>query len=349
MLRAKTVLVLGAGASFEVGLPLGKRLLEQIAELVTYQFEFGNAVHGDDIILRALRLRLNEGSDVTKLNEHLKSAGQLVASAPQAKSIDTIIDTLEDERIELVGKLGIARAILGAEGSSEFFSTPDHRPTQFDLRRFDKTWYAPFSGVLYDGRRKSDVANVFENLEIINFNYDRCLETYLGHSLSAFYGLSLAEAQSVVQTLVMHRPYGSLGKLPWYGGSGPHIPFGECGPTQVEQAAQQIRTFTERVEEGAGLQAIRAAIAGADRVVLLGFGFHRPNIDLLGTVVQKHCEILGTTSGIAADASHVIEEELKMAFGISEARYEREFNLVPYKCLRFLDDFGRRLTAGPAD
>lgn len=71
MFRAKTVFVIGAGASIEVGLPIGAELLRQIVGLTRFTFELSRRKTGDEFIFNALKILLDEGSEVTKLNEHL--------------------------------------------------------------------------------------------------------------------------------------------------------------------------------------------------------------------------------------------------------------------------------------
>ncbi len=347
MFRAKTVFVIGAGASFEVGLPLGTDLLGEIVKLTDIKFDYHRQISGDHVVLNALKIALDEGADVTKLNEHIKAGWQLAASSRQAKSIDAVIDALECPKVELVGKVGIARAILAAEESSRFFASERDYPDRIDIKKFEKTWYAQLSSILFDGLRKSEVDRVFENIEIINFNYDRCLETYLAHSIADYYGLKLSETQRIVQTLVMHRPYGSIGKLPWYGGERPHVQFGRAGPQDIASAAGQVRTFTEQVEEGEALNAIRKAISGADRIVFLGFGFHRQNIELIAQGVPKHCEILGTAHGLSNDAKGIIQDELRTAFEMYDEEQPKRMNLAALTCADFIAEHSRRLAAEP--
>lgn len=345
--RAKTVFVIGAGASFEVGLPLGKDLLGEIVKLTDIKFEHYQQISGDHVVLNALKVSLDEGGEVKKLNEHLLAAWQLAASARQAKSIDAVIDALECPKVELVGKVGIARAILAAEKSSKFFAVKRGYPDQIDIKKFGNTWYAQLSSILFDGLRKSEVDRVFEKIEIINFNYDRCIETYLAYSIAEYYGLNLPEAQAIVRTLVMHRPYGSIGKLPWYGGERPHVQFGQAEPQDVASAAGQVRTFTEQVEEGEALNAIRNATSGADRIVFLGFGFHRQNIELIAQGVPKHCEILGTAYGLSDDTKGIIRDELRTAFEMYDEEQPMRINLAALTCADFIAEHSRRLTAEP--
>jgi len=118
MFRSKTVFVVGAGASSEVGMPVGTDLLKQIVQLTDIKFDHHRQQSGDPAIVSALKILLDEGREVTKLNDHLHAGWQLAKSAKQAISIDNVIDALEDPKVELMGKLGIIRAIWKAE--------PDH-------------------------------------------------------------------------------------------------------------------------------------------------------------------------------------------------------------------------------
>lgn len=191
MFRAKTVLVIGAGASVEVGLPMGSELLKQIIEITDIKFEHYRQVQGDRLVVDALRSILKEDGDVAKLNAHLQAGWQLAKSAKQALSIDNVIDVLEDPCVELMGKLGIVRAILTAESRSQRFRCVDDVPDTMYLNNFDETWYSSFTKVLTENVKKSQIDRIFENLQIINFNYDRCIEHYLPYSISQYYGVDV--------------------------------------------------------------------------------------------------------------------------------------------------------------
>lgn len=350
MFRAKTVLVIGAGASVEVGLPIGAQLLTQIAKMTSFTFEFNQRKSGDEIILDALKDILNEGREVTKLNEHLKAARQLGESAKQALSIDNVIDALEDDRVELVGKLGIVRAIIKAESESANFRTKNENPDAIDLTKFDGTWYSSLTKLLTENVRKSDVNNIFENLEIVNFNYDRCLEHYLPISLASYYGLRPDAFRASMQNLVIHRPYGVAGRLPWQRGDGPSVEFGRCGAAQLAAVAQQVRTFTERVAEGEELERMRDAIGTADRIVFLGFAFHRQNVELIASQIPDHTEILATAFEISASDKEVIETELGKAFEFDDVNYNLgKVQLANMTCAQLFREYWRTLTAEKGD
>ena len=345
MFRAKTVLVLGAGASVEVGLPAGPELLEQIVKLTYITFELGRQKSGDEGILRALKLHLNEGGAVDLINEHLKAGWQLSDSAQQALSIDNVIDALEDPKVELIGKMGIAKAILRAEAASPLFKNKDLHPDTLDLSKFDKTWYSSLTKLLTENVRKTAVGGIFDNLEVINFNYDRCLENYLPFSIAKYYGLQLSETRELMQTLAIHRPYGRVGRLPWQLGEAPSVSFGSAPPEQIAEVAQQVRTFTERVEEGAELQAMRDAIANADRIIFLGFAFHRQNVELIAQHAQEHAHVLATAYKISESDKAVIEDELSSALDLTSVYVSPRVVLADMTCSQFFQEYWRTMTA----
>ena len=349
MFRAKTVLVIGAGSSVEVGLPMGVELLKQIVQLTHITFEHHHQKTGDHAIIEALNLYLNERGEVTKLNEHLHAGWQLGESTKQALSIDNVIDALEDPQIELIGKLGIVRAILKAEAASPEFKRSNNMSDTLDLSKFGDSWYSSLTKLLTENVRKSQVDSIFDNLEIVNFNYDRCLEHYLPISLSYYYGLKLDAIREIMQGLTIHRPYGVAGRLPWQKGDAPSVGFGEGSPQQLVDVAQQVRTFTERVEGGEELAAMKATMAGADRVVFLGFAFHRQNVELLSQEMQDHSEIVATSYQISPSDKSVIDAELRTAFKHKRGLNDSRIRLADMTCSKFFNEYWRTLTADKGD
>ena len=343
------MLVLGAGASAEVGLPIGAKLLTDIVKLIDIKFDHWNQSSGDGHILQALKHILPKTADVTLLNEHLHAAWQLCASAQQALSIDNVIDALEDEKVERMGKLGIVRAIHEAERQSNFFRAVDGRVDTLDLSKFKGTWYDSFTKLITENIRKSEVETLFDNIEIINFNYDRCIENYLPHSLANYYGVPTQEIRTLMPKLTIHRPYGVAGKLPWQDGDLPSVEFGGGRIDQTADAAAQIRTFTEQVEEGEALGRIRAATSNAERTVFLGFAFHRQNVELIAAKAPSDAEILGTAFEVSKSDRDAISNELISGFEYDEMLANQRVKLADLKCGSFFQEFWRTLTADPPD
>lgn len=349
MFRAKTLFVIGAGASVEVGLPMGSDLLEHIVKLTNIRFEFNRQKTGDFAITEALKLILNEGREVAQLNAHLGAARQLGQSAQQALSIDNVIDALEDDKVEMVGKLGIVRAIHNAEKSSGYFKKRGDYADEISIPKFADTWYSSFTKILTENVRKSGVSDIFNNLSVINFNYDRCLEHYIPFAISNYYGLHINECRELMSSLPIHRPYGIAGRLPWQDGDGPSIAFGGGNVEALAEVAQQVRTFTERVEEGEQLQSMRDAVSSAERIIFLGFGFHRQNVELICQKVLNHAEVLATAYGISPSDQSVIEAELETAMEFEGHLNQGRITLADMTCSQFFDHHWRTITSDAAD
>src|SRR4029079_4092856 len=110
-------------------------------------------------------------------------------------SIDAIIDQHESERVERMGKLGIALEILRAEAQSKLKPPGEGRYDELSLDRCKDTWLPRLGRLVVESRKVSDLKRIFENLTIITFNYDRCIEHYLPFSLVSHYGITLQQAR----------------------------------------------------------------------------------------------------------------------------------------------------------
>jgi hypothetical protein len=207
--NTKTVFVIGAGASEEVNLPIGKQLKKEIADRLNITFDWQTLKTGDAHIASALRAHTNN------INPYLH-AGRLIRDAmPQAISIDSFIDNhAGDEMIELCGKLAIVRSILEAERNSKLFFRWDQTQKP-SFENIESTWYSRFWNLLNEGCGLSGVQERLKRVSFINFNYDRCLEHYLYHSFQNYYRISDVESKKLVEEIRIIHPYGSVGKLNW--------------------------------------------------------------------------------------------------------------------------------------
>ena len=118
----KTVFVLGAGASKEVGLPVGAELKRNISDSLNIRFENGyNQSGGDYEITQALRLLVERGTPPSRdINPYLREAHKIREGMPLAISIDNFIDVHSgNELLETCGKFAIISNILNAEDRSK--------------------------------------------------------------------------------------------------------------------------------------------------------------------------------------------------------------------------------------
>lgn len=347
MLRAKTVFVLGAGASHEVGLPVGSDLLKQIANLIDIKHDHGGIISGDRLLSQALKILLNEGRSVEEYNAHLHAAWTTVSSASQALSIDNIVDGLEDEKIEKVAKLGIVRAILKAESGSPYFKPPKEFLTNLNWSRFEDTWYDRLTKLLCENRKLTDIENVFQNLAFVSFNYDRCIEAYLPRSIANYFGTSVDEVVEIFKEVKIHRPYGIAGEITGWR-KGVPIGFGDTKSAQyLAESSLNIRTFTQGMGNSAKLNAMRAELQKAETIVFLGSAFHDTNVELLECKISRTCKIFATSGNISNPDLEVIDAKLNEVFSLGRSTGHGRIEFASMYCKEFFDTYWRSLSAMP--
>jgi len=94
MFRRDTVFIVGAGASSEVGLPVGSKLATLISDLMRFEFDFGQMTKGDGEIFAAWDRHF---LDNDKLNEHMRAARRLSDGIFLVKSIDDFLHIHEHD------------------------------------------------------------------------------------------------------------------------------------------------------------------------------------------------------------------------------------------------------------
>jgi hypothetical protein len=124
------------------------------------------------------------------------------------------------------------------------------------------------------GLRKEEIARIFENVSFINFNYDRTLECFLFHALTSLAQVNSTVAADIIGKMIVIRPYGSLGALDLQ--RHPYVGVEE----ELFEMARRIRTFTEAHQEDLQTQIIET-LDRSYLVIILGFGFHGQNMELL--------------------------------------------------------------------
>lgn len=196
-------------------MPVGRQLSDQISRMMFFEFStFGESDKGDRRLLAWLRQKYQQKAD---LDARLSVARDISEGIYLASSIDNFIDMhASREHVAEVGKLAIAVAISRAEAGCSLFvsSRNDRNRLQLDREGIGDTWIDSFTRILFDRVRADNVDQVADNVTIVSFNYDRCLEQYLVDALSQTYRLTYADAHQIVSRIRIIHPYGSLGRLP---------------------------------------------------------------------------------------------------------------------------------------
>lgn len=322
MFKPNTLFILGAGASAEASMPVGRVLAEQMGASGVFNFDAGRLVQGDRQLYSILRRKI---PDVEQSNLRLHALRKISEGIYLASSIDNYIDTHSDDPLVAeMGKLQIAYHLLKAERGSLFrFSTRDPSP-RLHLPLLSETWFDSFARILLEKHKRSDVGQLASNVSIISFNYDRTIEFYLIEAIRQLFKLSYAESHEIVSRFEIVHPYGHLGPLPRVLDQLEQgcVPFGmDVGyEEQVWTASEKLKTYSEQVEDAAVLNKIKSMVTKADQIIFLGFAFHPQNMEVLrldGELDPKHvyatglgvsdqevAEVTRRIVGLYADDSH---------------------------------------------
>ncbi len=326
MAGGKTVFVLGAGASAEAMLPTGAGLKEKISDLLDIRHDFSRQIGGDREIYNAITA-WSEREKAEAPTRTTDTARFVAHAMPQAMSIDNFIDAhAGDDRVEICGKLAIVRSILAAEQQSLLYFDPSSKRPWLDFRKTKETWFNSLTQLAYENCRIDDLKDRLSSIAFVVFNYDRCLEHFLYESVMNYYRIDHNTAAEIVADVEIYHPYGQVGHLHWQK-QGQSIGFG-ANPhwQQLQDLAKEIKTFTEGTDpNSADLPAIHGCIENATSLIVLGFAFHKLNMDLLApgsarSVQRKKC--YATASGISNPDLDSVHKEIARVTNNSVYSYE---------------------------
>ena len=271
MFKRRTLFILGAGSSFEAGLPVGVDLAKIIRQKMDVRFERFTEPIGDgdhDLFAHIAHFHRQEA------NAYLQAAWRIRAGLGFAQSIDDFLDQhRSDERMNLYGKAAIVRAILEAEAGSKFYFDRFADGDAFDPDKFANTWFAKFMHMLGRNMPRENVSDIFANVRFVIFNYDRCVEYFLYNALKRLYDLSEQDALSIINNVQFLHPYGVVGALS-------KVPYGSSRANYVELAAG-IKTYTEQVAAADLVERLREEVSQSNCIVFLGFAYHSQNMRIL--------------------------------------------------------------------
>ena len=332
---------MGAGASCELDFPSGSALLAQIASALNFRTSGFDLISGDQ---KLHHLFHTLATDQMSTELYLGSAYKIAEAARLGLSIDNVIHQLDhDLLVPVCAKLAIARHILLAENSSELRIAPD-RKDAVPLSSLRATWLGRFVQLLVQDKQRSQLEDIFANVSVISFNYDRTIRRFIPFALSSQFGLPEEEARALARTLRIYHPYGSLGPLPWEHREG-GVEFGDEDTATLPLVAQNLRTFTEQIEDGEELADMRLMLSTAQRIVFLGFGYHTQNVELLERNVEPNAtSVFGTSLGLSESDEQVVAGQLNFFFR-PHFRPHKDAVLRSLPCVEFLDQHFRTLVS----
>ena len=176
----KITLILGAGASKEIKMPLGNELRDQIVEMIAPPA--GTRSPGrkqttrDTVLFDAIKRVCSSSDSNVTFHEIDNASRRLHKSLPENRSIDQAIHDLSDPHITLCGKMAIAKAILMAESQSLLRGRHAQDTSVLDR---DLGWYRKFASHFFESVKANRIEERLSDLLVISFNYDRSFEHFL--------------------------------------------------------------------------------------------------------------------------------------------------------------------------
>ncbi len=184
--------MIGAGSGFDINMPLGTKLAENISKLTAVK----NGAYGMPepcdqkfilICFDTMLIITMTWKDPDAIEKYYKISSDISLGINLAKSIDDFVNThQQNKKLVAVAKIAIAECILNAERNCLLYNEFNGR--QFvDFSQTKRTWYSSLFSTLAHGVPSSNMADAFKYITFINFNYDRCLEFFLTNALRQYF------------------------------------------------------------------------------------------------------------------------------------------------------------------
>lgn len=251
MITKSTVLILGAGASFPYGLPLGAELRNSICSVAD----------SHDALAKTLQRFANIDPDDTK-----DFARQFKRS--HVKSIDAFL--AKRSEFAGIGKLAIAALLIEKENPDNLLNASD-----------TENWYSYVWNLMIQDI--NEISQLRSNrIKFITFNYDRSLEYFLHLATKNTFGVDDEKAQQALRGLEILHVYGSLGQFHYFPGTKVRQYFNDLNDESLRIAANGIEIIPEARDDSKVFMSARDLCAEAESIGFLGFGFDPLNIDRLG-------------------------------------------------------------------
>lgn len=276
MISIPTTFILGAGSSMQYGFPSGAGLTRSVIDAL-------EAPESDSC--NTLKKLGYPPSEIAAFREALRFSGRA--------SVDAFLEHRTD--LMSIGKAAMACVLIPLENIGALFDA-------------DQSWYQ----YLYE-RMNCALDSFTDNaVSFITFNYDRSLEAYLHTALVHGYGVSADEAGKAVAGIRVIHVQGQLGSMPWEESSSGTRPYEPTlAPESVATAREAMRVIHEDPGDDPLLAEAAVAINAAERVLFLGFGYHRMNVERLGLDIDRKRAYLGGTAFELKDREkQAIKEEL---------------------------------------
>lgn len=252
MFKVPTVFVIGAGAGFDIEMCLGATLMKEIARDVNFEFKNSwELAQGSPALAHAIKMYAKRHH--VDPND-LYAAGRSIATGVgYAGSIDNYIHNhRSNEAIKTVGKMAIIKNIIAYEKKSKVFIDTTKHPRRFrDPSGIAQSWMHSFFKLVGDGIIVgSTLGTIFDNIAVVTFNYDRCLEQFLWQALQERFGIKPDYAARLIKKLDIIHAYGRIAPLSWEASEGA-VDLAEASTEKTWMWPLCLKTFARTTRKSA--------------------------------------------------------------------------------------------------
>lgn len=280
MLKNKTCLLLGAGASKHLGFPLGfelkQQILEEIEQLESQRFK----IHPPEFF----KLFDISSEELNKFYKGLLYSNYF--------SPDAFLE--HNPQYNAIGKYLICKILVEFEKEKDF------------IRKAG--WYENLRSAIHVDSPEKLKDN---NLAIVTFNYDRSLDFWLHQYIENQFKLDADEAWKVLEkSIPIVHVHGMLGKYP-------KSSYGD--KNNIYKRSQAIKIVSEADSQKKEFAKASRLLKKSERVVVFGFGFAAENVNRLNyfdNVDLDKTEItiaMGNPRGKVAD-----QRDMKRLYNINQ-------------------------------
>lgn len=313
---AQLLFVIGAGASVEFGFPTGRELLDEI------QGRLERPEQIPTIYQTFLKISAKRNISMVDL---LNCARTVAQACPYANSIDDYIAQSKNEFIAICAKTAIVDTIIDFENSAK--NMIENSILHEEKDKFHK------SITRFLIARNNNRQRIFDNVVFLSFNYDRLFGYYIFNSLKKYFGADDFDSDFMNRSFKISHPYGQCMPYAW---NGVEENFG-LKKEEYSDEISYIRTYNELFDKNFA-EEIKSNLEKSNKLVFLGFGYHKQNIELLRPKNTSPLKVYGTAKGISEPNIQHVKSDLGLITSVPERAIISEMT-----CDEFLDFYWRDL------
>lgn len=207
---------------------------------------------------------------------------------------------------------------MEAERRSKLYFSGAERNVNLNFVNLSGTWFNGFFRSITENCDLRELPSRLGKVCLIVFNYDRCIEHVLLCAFRTYYGVTHEEAGKLLARIEIHHPYGDVGVVD---GNRGFVQFGGSpNPHQLVKLSKRIRTFAEGTHPNVDTGRIRRCVSESERIVFMGFAFHRINMNVLRSrdkrdVSEHSTHVYASAYGISNSDLSIIDDQLRGMFG----------------------------------